>query len=377
MNAVEQVDVPAAVKKRAAAELFPGEKVLWAGRPHSTPLHLFDLQPPVGIILFFGGIHFAFSGQLPWLLPVFIAAAVWGLVVLLYPVWIRYGRARMLCMVTTNRAVRIYPWFWGGTRVESYGLALLSRTKVKKRRANRGDVVLGYRTMFSGGATYVRTYGRYPLGFVNIENPQAVADLILRECRRVLEESAYRLPVPQHEAQSDLTEEQDYTLYSLLKPAEFVCYAERADKRVDLRDAYLLTGSVCWSALSAAAFFHLVLPSENNGKWLMGTLCLGLLLWGIAGTYFRVKSIIMRRRLFYAFTTFRALELHPQYGVVQSYALRPSMMQEHTIRRDGSGSLILGYSSLTPYHITRRSRTGFLHLSNVRAAERALRGRQP
>lgn len=371
MNSVEQVDVPAAVKERAAAELFPREKVLWAGRPHSTPLHTFDVLSLVGWFLLLCGITFTLSGQHLWLLPVYIAAAVGGLWVLLYPVWIRYGRARMLCMVTTNRAVRIYPWFWGGTRVESYGLALLSRTKVRQRRGGRGDVVLGYRRMYTGG---VHLYGRYPIGFVNIENPQTVADLILRECSRVLEEPDCRLPVPQHEPQSDLTKEQDFTLYNLLKPAEFVCYAERADTRFDLRDASLLLGSLCLAAVGGTAFYRLVLPADGNAKWLLGALFLGLLLLGLAGFIFRVQSLLMRPRLFYAVTTFRAMELHPQHGVLQSFALRPSMLQEHSIRPDGSGSLTLGYRNLTPYHITRRERTGFMHLRNVSTAERWLAG---
>lgn len=372
MSSVADITLPAAVRERAESELFPKEKVLWAGKPGSVRLHTFDVLSQAGWILFLGGIQQALQGMYPWLAPVFFLIALYGLWMLLYPVWIRYGRARMLCMVTNRRAVRIYPWFWGGTRVESYGLSLLFRTFVRRhnRRTDRGDVVLGYRRMALGG--YTRFYGRYPLGFINIEHPQAVADLILKESRRVLQETDCRLAVPRLTPQTDLTEEQDNALYNTLEPGEFVCYAARGYRGFDRRDPALLLLNIFVTVFACGALYLIQQHDGGNAKWFLTALFAFMALWSVAGIYFRIQSQMMRPNLFYAVTTHRTMELHPRHGVLQSFALRPSMMQEHSIRPNGSGQLILGYSDLTPYHITRRSRNGFMHLNNVRAMETAL-----
>lgn len=372
MCSVADIAVPAAIRERAEVELFPGEKVLWAGKPGATRLHTFDVVTQVGWVLFLVGLHLSVSARHLWLIPVFVFFTLYGLWMLLYPVWIRYGRARMLCLVTNRRAIRIYPWFWGGTRAESYGLSLLSRTFIRRhnRRTDRGDVVLGYRRMAMG--SYTRFYGRYPLGFMNIEHPQAVADLILKECRRVLQETDFRLPVPKDDPQSDLTEEQDKLLYGALEPGEFVRYAARAYRGFDLRDPYLLIAYLFTCAGAVCVLYLIWQHNGGNTKWLWCGIFGFTALWSAAGFIMHFQELQMRPLLFYAVTTHRAMALHPRHGIIKSFALRPSMMQEHSIRPNGSGQLTLGYHDLTPYHITRRDREGFMHLNNVRAMEQAL-----
>lgn len=372
MNSVADIAVPAAIRERAVAELFPKEKILWAGKPGSVRLHTYDVMSQVGWVLFLGGEQFALQGEHPWFIPFFVLIALYGLWLLTYPVWIRYGRARMLCLVTNRRAVRIYPWFWGGTRAESFGLSLLSRTFVRRhnRRTDRGDVVLSYRRTGMGGPA--RFYGRYPLGFMNIEHPQAVANLILKECTRVLQEGDCRLPIPRHDPPSDLTEEQDKLLYGALEPGEFVCYAARSYRGPDWRDPYLLVSYFCTATLAGGALYWVWHLEGGNAKWLWYGILGFTALWSSAGFIMHLQELLMRPLLFYAVTTHRAMELHPRHGILGSFALRPSMMQEHSIRPNGSGRLTLGYRDLTPYHITRRRREGFMHLNDVRAMENAL-----
>lgn len=374
MSFLADIALPAAIRERAEAELFPNEKILWAGKPGRCPLHTYDVMSQVGWVIFLTGEHFTMRGNHPWFTPFFILIALYGLWLLSYPVWIRYGRARMLCMVTNRRAVRIYPWFWGGARAESYGLALLSRTFVRRhnRRTDRGDVVLGYRRTGMGGPA--RFYGRYPLGFINIEHPQAVADLIRKECNRVLRETDCRLPIPQNTPQSDLTEEQDKLLYGSLEPGEFVCYAERAYTGVDWRDPYLLISYLCTAVAAGCVLYWLRQHEGGNAKWLWYGIFGFTGLWSTAGFFMHIQELRMRARLFYAVTTHRAMELHPRHGIIQSFALRPSMLQEHSIRPNGSGRLTLGYRNLTPYHITGRDREGFMHLQHVKTVERWLAG---
>jgi len=224
------MDYDPPIYKRAEAELLPGERLLWVGQPVKTRRAMFGggkagnkaavLAVVLGlqIMLILGGGVFMMTSSgdtaagtttttpagTPW-----IAITIAGFMVLVAVMlavlsfWRVAARAKnTLYAITDRRALLI-----SGSSVQSYGERDIQFVERKMHRDGTGDVL--FRREARSGMTYYggSIFGSrlYPteIGFLGIENPQAVETLMLETFRP--ETGAY-LEKPKREE----TEEEDY-----------------------------------------------------------------------------------------------------------------------------------------------------------------------
>ena len=82
-----------------------------------------------------------------------------------------------------------------------------------------------------------------------------------------------------------------------------------------------------------------------------------------------------QRRTVQVITNRRAMELYPGlFGSMKSHVwpLEPGMVKSCTVRKDGSGDLILGYEERHSKHGTRTVAQGFMNVPDVRRVEQFL-----
>lgn len=372
MNPIAQVSVPPAIREHAERELFPGEKVLWAGKPCGTPPHILDFFTQVAWCVALPVWSFCPEAPVWAALPLRLLIFIPALTVALYPLWVRYGRARMVCVVTDHRVFRVYPGLpFGAPHVEAYGMMRMGHTYAEMQdwETDRGDVVLGYRCVING-----HPYARYPWGFINVEHPQEITELILREHRRTVQEGTCRRPAPAAEDYGDLTDEQQTALQEALEPCEFVCHAERALQGFDYRTLFISIGYTLLTAAFAATLYAThcrCAPGVFKVFWETAA-ALACLMAGCTayGSWQRWRCSPL---LCYAITTHRVLALHPQAGVLDEFPMRPTMLQTHRIRKDGSGELILGYTNPDTPYLRHSIPEGLTRLRSVAAFEEHLR----
>lgn len=372
---LQDIDVPAAVKERALRELMPGERILWAGKPGRTRLCLADVFCPLLLPFSLAAWGIALNPPQEYRLLYIIGAALSGLFLLkwgCFPFWLRYGRARMLCMVTNRRAFRLYPNFFGGLKAESYGLLRLRLTRLIPHRDGSGDLIFGYRRMVLGGR-YARNITYIPWGFKNIPDAARVYELLMSEVECAAERTPMELPAPEQAPAHDLTPEQAEVLRNCMESGEKLCWAERARRCPEGRRVRRAAVNTLLTLCGLFFVFYLFFNGGISGG--MAVFC-GIILFACGhGLLLAAKDflyLLHTPQRYYALTTRRALVLHPTCGIEDAFPLHPYLMQEHRMAADGSGSLVLGYDPEDAFNIKSPAPRGFLSCVHLRAAEAAL-----
>ena len=118
-----------------------------------------------------------------------------------------------------------------------------------------------------------------------------------------------------------------------------------------------------WTFMAAQS--SLVFAAFSIPFWCIGIGLFSTPWWGLR----------KQKRTVLVITNRRAMELYPGFfGAMKSHVwpLEPGMVKSCTVRKDGSGDLILGYEERLSKHGTRTVAQGFMNVPDVRRVEQFL-----
>lgn len=361
-------EIPPSLRQRAERELMAGEKILWAGKPRALMFSPLDLLTPLAVFCLLLGCTLTPAETAPLWMSLTGRALLLGTGVLgiLAPAAQRVARGYMLCLVTTHRAFRIYPRFFGWWKTESYGSQRLHHLRLKAGGDGYGDILFGYYLLAS--------FTPISWGFKDIPQARQAYALLQQLRQQAANAKPCTLPAPATPIATDtLTADQQRTLQNALEAGEELCYAERAQNKLFSGTLLrlLLQAALCvlLSALIAVFLLH---QGWGIRFAVTAAFYLCLLYVFVQNAALHLREFRLNRRRFYVLTTRRALVLHPDIGTEQAYPLTRYLMQEHRIRPDGSGALILGYAHPDTADVQDAVPQGFLHLRVPRAIEKLL-----
>lgn len=272
----------------------------------------------------------------------------------------------MLCAVTTHRALKIYPRFFTFWKTESYGAARLRHMRVKSGGDGYGDIIFGYYQLTA--------FTPIEWGFKDIPHVRQAAKLLQQLCDNAAHAHPCRLDTgTPPDIDPRLSAEQRKIMTAAMQSGESPCYAEPACRHCDFFRLFETAMRVAACVFITGVIISMYIDSGFSVRFTVTAVFYMCLLYIFAkdtAVFLRERRRLHRR--FYVLTTQRALVLHPDIGIEQAFTLTRFIMQEHHIRPDGSGSLVLGYANPDTADVQNADPLGFLQLSSVRKVEKIL-----
>lgn len=361
-------EIPPSLRQRAERELMAGEKILWAGKPRALMFSPLDLLTPLAVFCLLLGCTLTPADTAPLWLSLAGRGLLLGTGVLgiLAPAAQRVARGYMLCLVTTHRAFRIYPRFFGWWKTESYGSQRLHHLRLKADGDGYGDILFGYYLLAS--------FTPISWGFKDIPKARHAYALLQQLRQQAASAKPCTLPAPATPIATDtLTADQQRTLQNTLEAGEELCYAERAQHKLFSGALLRLLSQAALCVLLTALVVGLFVHQGWGTRFAVtAAFYLCLLYIFVQNAALHLQEYRRNRRRFYVLTTRRALVLHPAVGTEQAYPLTRYLMQEHRIHPDGSGALILGYAHPDTADVQDAAPQGFLYLHAAQKIEQLL-----
>ena len=173
--------LPAELADRAAAELAPDERLIWAGQPRpDLVLRSAYFLVPFGIVFTviasiwtIVGLALTFGIMAPCGLP-FLAV---GIGLILSPIWLRAMARKTLYALTDRRAIVWEPGWFGAITVRNYTAAGLGHMARIERSDGSGDLVFEEITTFSSTSDGARSHTTQR-GFLSIDKVREVEDMV-------------------------------------------------------------------------------------------------------------------------------------------------------------------------------------------------------
>ncbi len=241
-----------------------------------------------------------------------------------------------LCAVTDRRAILIRRTSRQTAISEWRGPELAQHT-IRKRRRNRGDIILGLQEYDDGDGK--QTVKR---GFFRTDNPELASSCLLRAATYRAQPPHGQQPEPTH--RHGLSEADRKTVCQHLYPGETLLWTGRPRNRLSfVRTAPITIFGIGWASFSGGILIHVL----TNSTSIPGLAF--VILFFLVGLGFISAPWIRRarmRRIAYALTSQRILtiQINKRKATTISWAYTALQSTHLRLQPDGSGSIHFAYT---------------------------------
>lgn len=240
------------------------------------------------------------------------------------------------CIITDRRALLIRQTRRLTTIAEWNGPDLARHT-IRKRRRNRGDIILGIQERDDSDGKQLTKRG-----FFRIENPELASSALLQAAAHRQHPLHDVLPPPCHQPGIPLAHRE--TVLEHLRPGETLLWLGRpGDSLAFSRTAPFFISGIGWTSFAVAILIQLLISSASITHIVLITLFTPIGIGLLSAPWIHRRR---KRRIAYALTTARILTIQLGKRKIKTIAwdyftLQSTLLQ---LRPDGSGAIRFAYT---------------------------------